>query len=175
MPPIAALESASLRCKVPQHLDQSVWEGVQVDVEFAHCCFGLSVSVHPTTCSYEPKQSWNQTKRKTTGLTLDVILGVRIRGFVIMHHLHNLQQIVLVEFLKAIGQLVHVDLVKFLASALTDNPTLVRLTFLSVRFFFFALSSPVAPRLDLTPFSSPGTGPDSRNCARKAGLGFLKV
>lgn len=91
-----------------------------------------------------------------------------------MHHLHNLQEIVLVEFLEPVGQLVHVHLVT-LASALTDNIKVIDLTFLSVRFFFFALSSPVAPRLDLTPFSSPGTGPVSRNAARKAGFGFLKV
>lgn len=33
----AASECASLCGEVPEHLDQGVWEGVQVDVEFAHC------------------------------------------------------------------------------------------------------------------------------------------
>lgn len=90
-----------------------------------------------------------------------------------MHHLHNLEKIILVQFLKAIGQLVHVNL----ANVSSAQLKLLQgyLTFLSVRFFFFALSSPAAPRLDLTPFSSPGTGPDSRNAAKNAGFGFLKV
>lgn len=44
-----------------------------------------------------------------------------------------------------------------------------------MRFFFLALSSPPAGRLCLIPFSSPGTGPDSRSAAIKAGLGFLNV
>lgn len=43
------------------------------------------------------------------------------------------------------------------------------LTPLSGRLFFLALSAP------LTPFASPGTGPDSFNTAIKAGLGFLNV
>jgi hypothetical protein len=50
----------------------------------------------------------------------------------------------------------------------------ITLTFLSTRFFFFTLSSPPPLRF-LTPFSSPGTGPDSRNLSSRAGLGFLKV
>jgi hypothetical protein len=44
-----------------------------------------------------------------------------------------------------------------------------------VRFFFFDPSSPPAARFDFTPFSSPGTGPDSRSAANSAGLGFLNV
>lgn len=48
-------------------------------------------------------------------------------------------------------------------------------TFFSVRFFFFKLSSPPAARLAFIPFSSPGTGPDSRRAANNAGLGFLNV
>lgn len=59
---------------------------------------------------------------------------------------------------------------KILAKAI-----IVILTFFSVFFFFFALSSPVAPRFDLTPFSSPGTGPDSRNFSSRDALGCLKV
>jgi hypothetical protein len=50
-----------------------------------------------------------------------------------------------------------------------------QLTFLSVRFFFLALSSPPAGRFVFKPFSSPGTGPDSRSKAKRAGFGFLKV
>lgn len=34
---LRCLESAALCCKVPQHLDQGIGEGIQVDVEFAHC------------------------------------------------------------------------------------------------------------------------------------------
>lgn len=49
------------------------------------------------------------------------------------------------------------------------------LTFLSIRFFFLEPSSCATPRFDFTPFSSPGTGPDSRRRARRGGLGFLKV
>ena len=49
------------------------------------------------------------------------------------------------------------------------------LTLFSVRFFFFEPSSLAAERLDFTPFSSPGMGPDSRRVANKAGLGFLNV
>lgn len=46
---------------------------------------------------------------------------------------------------------------------------------MSLRFFFLlALSSPTALRF-FNPFSSPGTEPDSRRVAKKAGLGFLKV
>ena len=48
-------------------------------------------------------------------------------------------------------------------------------TFFSIRFFFFELSSPPAARLAFIPFSSPGTGPDSRRAANNAGLGFLNV
>jgi hypothetical protein len=91
-----------------------------------------------------------------------------------MHHLHNHQQVVLVEFLQPLGQLVHINLRSLLAPFRSKGDE-TTLTFLSVRFFFLALSSPVAPRLDFIPFSSPGTGPVSRNLSRKAGLGFLKV
>lgn len=49
------------------------------------------------------------------------------------------------------------------------------LTLFSVRFFFLDPSSPAAARFDFTPFSSPGTGPDSRRRASRAGLGFLNV
>jgi hypothetical protein len=38
-----------------------------------------------------------------------------------------------------------------------------------------ALSSPPAGRFVFKPFSSPGTGPDSRSKAKRDGLGFLKV
>lgn len=107
-------------------------------------------------------------------LTLSIVLGVRIGGLVIMYHLHNLQQIILVQFLQTIGKLVHINLYNDLASN-KDLQQIRSLTFFSVRFFFLALSSPVAPRLDLRPFSSPGTGPDSRNKARRAGLGLRKV
>lgn len=107
--------------------------------------------------------------------TVNVVLGVRVCRLVVVHHLHDLQEVVLVEFLKPVGQLVHVDL-GHVSLSFSVIPKGNRIhTFLSVRFFFFALSSPVAPRLGLTPFSSPGTGPVSRNAARKAGLGFLNV
>ena len=44
------------------------------------------------------------------------------------------------------------------------------LTPLSGLFFFFADSSRA-----LTPFASPGTGPDSFRIASRAGFGFLKI
>lgn len=47
---------------------------------------------------------------------------------------------------------------------------LLELTPLSGLFFFFADSSRA-----LTPFASPGTGPDSFRIARRAGFGFLKT
>lgn len=43
-------------------------------------------------------------------LTLDVILGIRIWSFIVMHHLHNLQQVIFVQFLEGVGEFVHVDL-----------------------------------------------------------------
>jgi hypothetical protein len=48
------------------------------------------------------------------GLTFSVVLGVRVRGLVVMYHLNDLQQVVLVQLLQTIGKLVHVDLCSML-------------------------------------------------------------
>ena len=42
-------------------------------------------------------------------LTLDIVLGIRILRLIVMHHLHDLQQIVLSELGERFGQLLHVD------------------------------------------------------------------
>jgi hypothetical protein len=43
-------------------------------------------------------------------LTLHIVFGIRVRRLVVVDHLHNLQQVVLVELLQAIGELVHINL-----------------------------------------------------------------
>jgi hypothetical protein len=48
--------------------------------------------------------------RQRVELTLDIVLGVRVRSLVVMHHLHNLEQVILVEFLETISQFVHIHL-----------------------------------------------------------------
>ena len=42
--------------------------------------------------------------------TLDVVLGVRIGGLVIVDHLYNLQEIILAQLLETLCQLIHVHL-----------------------------------------------------------------
>lgn len=91
-----------------------------------------------------------------------------------MYHLHNLEQVILIQLLQAIGEFVHIHLYRMLVLRIEWIEE-HNLTFFSVRFFFLALSSPAAARLDLRPFSSPGTEPDSRNAAKRAGLGLRKV
>lgn len=48
-----------------------------------------------------------------------------------MHHLHNLEKIILIQFLKAIGQLVHVDLAK-VSSASIESPRLQRKSYVLI-------------------------------------------
>lgn len=105
--------------------------------------------------------------------TLEIILGIRIRRLVVMDHLHNLEEVILAEFLKSVGQSIHVHLLRVSPAASSNHAS--ELTFLSVFFFFFDPSSPPAALFDFTPFSSPGTGPDSRSAARRFALGFLNV
>ena len=117
---------------------------------------------------------WPMLSRNWGKHTLNLVLGIRISRLVVMNHLHNLQEVILVQLHEPIGQPIHVHLCSVSAGQELDHCGF-SLTFFSVRFFFFALSSPTAPRLFFVPFSSPGTEPDSRNSAIKAGLGFLKV
>lgn len=42
-------------------------------------------------------------------LTLDVIPHPAILALVVMHHLHDLQQVILAQLLQALGQFVHVE------------------------------------------------------------------
>jgi hypothetical protein len=90
-------------------------------------------------------------------------------------HLDHLEEVIFSKFLQAVGQFVHVDLGAVRSDSSRYAGQTKQHTFFSVFFFFFDPSSPAAARLDLTPFSSPGTGPDSRRAASRAGLGFLKV
>lgn len=34
---LSPLEGSALRCEIPEHFDQCVWEGIEVDVEFSDC------------------------------------------------------------------------------------------------------------------------------------------
>jgi formate hydrogenlyase subunit 3/multisubunit Na+/H+ antiporter MnhD subunit len=43
-------------------------------------------------------------------LTLDIILSIGICVLAIMHHLHDIQQIILLQLLKPIGQLFHINI-----------------------------------------------------------------
>jgi len=45
-------------------------------------------------------------------LTLQIILGVRLLGLVVMHHLHDLQQVVLLQLRQRFRQLLHVDVAR---------------------------------------------------------------
>ena len=57
-------------------------------------------------------------------LTLDIVLGISILRLIVMHHLHDLQQIVLGELGERFGQLLHVDiLVRLLALLLRLSGT----------------------------------------------------
>lgn len=68
------------------------------------------------------KSTWNSPSGKDVngwpiltglgakGLTLNVILGVGVGGLVIVNHLYHLEEIIFAESLKAIGQLVHINL-----------------------------------------------------------------
>ena len=40
---------------------------------------------------------------------LHIIFGIRLRALMIVYHLHNLQQVILVQFLQSIGEFLHVD------------------------------------------------------------------
>jgi hypothetical protein len=33
----SSLQGSPVGCEIPEHLDQGVWEGVQVHMELAHC------------------------------------------------------------------------------------------------------------------------------------------
>ena len=44
--------------------------------------------------------------------TLHVVPRIRIRTLVVVDHLHDLQEIILREFLQSVGEFVHIDLVK---------------------------------------------------------------
>jgi hypothetical protein len=94
-----------------------------------------------------------------------------------VHHLHYLQQVVFSKFLQTIGELVHVNLFIEISKSRIELPQYDRLslTVFSERFFFLPPSSAAPDRLDLTPFSSPGTEPESRRAANRAGFGFLKL
>lgn len=41
---------------------------------------------------------------------LDIILDVGVRCLVVVDHLHNLEEVLFLEFLKAISQFLHVEL-----------------------------------------------------------------
>ena len=40
---------------------------------------------------------------------IHIIFGIRLRALMIVYHLHNLQQVILVQFLQPIGEFLHVD------------------------------------------------------------------
>jgi hypothetical protein len=61
------LEQVTLRGEVPEHLDQGVWEGVEVDVELALCWMLVNLE-EVFRCSVPDGRV----------LTLDVVLGVRV-------------------------------------------------------------------------------------------------
>lgn len=74
-----------LVAEIPQHLDQRVRQCVEVDVEFAICHMH---TLAQTSHLHSTSQFQSQLGE---GLTLNIILGIRILRLVIMHHLHNLQ------------------------------------------------------------------------------------
>lgn len=103
----------------------------------------------------------------------------------VVYHLHDLEEVVFSKSLEAICQFVHVDLVREevrLVDVLSSPERILlgweerNQTHILLRpLLLFRSSSPPAARFDFTPFSSPGTGPDSRSKANSAGLGFLNV
>lgn len=99
----SCLQGAPVGREVPEHLDKRVREGVQVHVELAHCEGNDQVS-----------SIVSRSLGVGRGLTLGIVLGVRVGGLVVMYHLDDLQQIVLVQLLQTIGKLVHVDLYSML-------------------------------------------------------------
>lgn len=41
---------------------------------------------------------------------LHIVFSIRLGALMIMHQLHNLQQVILIQFLQAISKLLHVDI-----------------------------------------------------------------
>ena len=54
-------------------------------------------------------------KRKHSVRTFNVILGIRVWGFVVVNHLDHLEKVIFAESLKAVGQFIHIDLLTVLA------------------------------------------------------------
>lgn len=71
-----------------------IWKRAQVDVEFSLC---RPLVVGPT-------------KNHQTKLTLNIVLDICRLGLVIMDHLNNLQKVILVQLLQAVGKLLHIEL-----------------------------------------------------------------
>lgn len=63
-------------------------------------------------CDRWVRRGYKVEEGQTDGfeLTFNVILGIRVRCFVVVHHLHHLEKVILAKSLEAVGQLVHVDL-----------------------------------------------------------------
>lgn len=89
--------------EIPEHLDELIWQGVQVDVEFAVWVVIIVSVVLIWRHDMISHSSWKE------GLTLDIVLSVRLLRFVVMHHLNDLQQIVFWKLWQGLGKLLHVD------------------------------------------------------------------
>ena len=110
-------------------------------------------------------------------LTFDIVLCICLRRLIVMHHFHDLQQVIFPEFLQVFCELLHINLHRKMlihtwkqeecSEVRSDHTPLSGLVF-----FFLADSS---PRFDFTPFSSAKVGPVSLRAVKRPGLGFLKV
>ena len=109
-------------------------------------------------------------------ITVNIVLRPGICSLVVVDHLNHQQQIVFSHLLHVLSQLLHINLHPEGSFSIGLHrhrymlKGLLKLTPLSGLFFFFADSSRA-----LTPFASPGTGPDSFKMERRAGFGFLKT
>lgn len=56
------------------------------------------------------EKSEKERRKAKKKLTLDIILGVRVITLIIMHHLHDMQQIILAQPLQTFSQFLHIDL-----------------------------------------------------------------